>query len=250
MGGFKAAFYNEMDKLFKKKKIFAAAILSILSVIVGQIAVTSIKHGLGLRVTGSTEFPIAVLSVFIYTILPLFTAFVTIDMFNGEFSSNTMKITIARPVSRLGVFTAKVLSIAVFIIINLGFIMVLSVLTGLIFNVSSSSFKGFLRVFLSYIVTFPPVLVFSLLIVILSNIFRGGLSVFFLSVVAFLGFNFLDVFFPSYSSFLITSTFDWYTLWISDSPNIFKIIRQFLIISGCGIMFFTAGYYLFDRKDL
>jgi ABC-2 type transport system permease protein len=139
MVGFKAAFINEAVKLAKKKKLMAAAILSILAVVVGQIAVTLMKHGLGLRVVGSTEFPLVVLTMFSYSILPLFAIFVAIDMFNGEFSSNTMKITLTRPVSRFGVFSAKVLNIALFIMANLLFVMVLSVLAGLLFNMSTFS---------------------------------------------------------------------------------------------------------------
>lgn len=250
MEGFRAAFLNEMDKLLKKKKIFVAAILSIIAVIIGQVAVIAIKKGFGLRIVGSTEFPIVVISIFTYTILPLFIAFVAIDMFSGEFSSNTMKITLTRPVSRFEIFSAKILNIAFFIIANLIFVMILSILVGLIFNASSASLMGFVRVLLSYISTFLPVFVFSLLVVLLSNILKGGLSVFFLSVIMFIGLYFVGIIFSAYSSFFITSMFDWYTLWISKSPNIFKIIRQFLIMSGCGIMFFTAGYYLFDRKDL
>jgi ABC-2 type transport system permease protein len=85
---------------------------------------------------------------------------------------------------------------------------------------------------------------------LLSNIFRGGLAVFFLSIIVFIGFNFLGIVFSNYSSFFITSMFNWYTLWISETVNVFKIFRQILIMSGCGIMLFTAGYYLFDRKDI
>ncbi|MCU6793248.1 ABC transporter permease [Paenibacillus sp. WQ 127069] len=250
MPGFKAAFLNEAVKLLKKKKIMAAAILSILAVLIGQIAVTAVKHGLGLRVVGSTEFPIVVLSIFTYTILPLFAIFVAIDMFNGEFSSNTMKITLARPVSRLGVYSAKVLNIALFILANLMFVMVLSLLVGFIFNPASASLLGVARVLLSYIATFFPVFVFALLVVLLSNILQGGLAVFFLSILIFIAFNFLGIFFSSYSSFFVTSMLDWYTLWISESFNIFKIFRQILILLGCGIMLFTAGYYLFDKKDI
>lgn len=250
MAGFKAAFLNETVKLLKKKKLIAAAILSILAVLVGQIAVTAIKHGLGLRVVGGTEFPLVVLSMFTYTILPLFATFVAIDMFNGEFSSNTMKITLTRPVSRLGVFSAKVLNIALFIFANLLFVMVLSLLAGLIFNPSSVSLLGISRVVGSYTATFFPVFVFALLVVLLSNILRGGLAVFFLSIIVFIGFNFLGIVFTHFSSFFITSMFDWYTLWISETVNGFKLFRQILIMSGCGIMLFTAGYYLFDRKDL
>lgn len=250
MAGFNAAFFNEMDKLFKKKKFFAIAVLSIISVIVGQIAITMIKLRFGLRVTGSSEFPIMVLSVFIYTILPLFSAFVAIDMFNGEFSANTMRITLTRPVSRFAVFLAKVLNIAVFIMVNLICVMVLSMAAGLIFNTSTASVSGFIRIILSYLATFLPVFVLSLFVVMLSNIFKGGLTTFFLSVIAFIGLNLLGAVFSSYSSFFITSMFDWYRLWISSSPNVFKIAREFFIMCGCGIMFFTAGYYLFDRKDL
>lgn len=250
MEGFKAAFFIEAVKLLKKKKMIAAAILSILAVLIGQIAVTTIKHGLGLRVVGSTEFPFLVLSIFTYTILPLFATFVAIDMFNGEFSSNTMKITLTRPVSRFGVFSAKVLNLALFIFANLVFVMILSLFAGLLFNMSSASLIGFVRVVLSYLATFFPVFVFSLLVVLISNMLRGGLAVFFLSIIAFLAFNFLGIVFSSYSSFFITSMFDWYMLWISESINGYKIFRQILIMSGCGIMLFTAGYYLFDSKDI
>ncbi len=250
MAGFKAAFNNETVKLMKKKKVMAAAILSILAVVIGQVAVTVIKHGLGLRVVGSTEFPLVVLSMFTYTILPLFVTFVAIDMFNGEYSTNTMKLTLTRPVSRLGVFTAKVLNIALFILANLLFVMILSVLAGLIFNPSSAGLIGIIKVVVSYIATFLPVFIFALLVVFLSNIIQGGLAVFFLSILIFIAFNFLSIFFANYSSFFITTMFDWYTLWISEKINFLKIIRQILIMSGLGIMLFSAGYYLFDRKEI
>jgi ABC-2 type transport system permease protein len=250
MAGFKAAFINEAVKLLKKKKMMAAAILSILAVTIGQIAVTTIKHGLGLRVVGSVEFPIVLLSFITYTLLPLFAIFVAIDMFNGESSSNTMKITLLRPVSRFGVFSAKVLNLALFIAGNLLFVMLLSLIAGFIFNPSSASFAGILKVIFSYGLTFFPVFVFALIVVLLSNVIQGGLAVFFLSILIFIVFNSLGIVFSSYSSFFITSMFDWYTLWISESINVFKIFRQILIMSGCGMMLFTTGYYLFDRKDI
>ncbi|WP_281888602.1 ABC transporter permease [Paenibacillus sp. YYML68] len=250
MPGFKAACQVEAVKLLKKRKLMFAAILSILAVVVGQIAVTAIKHGLGLRVVGSTEFPLVVLSMFAYTILPLFATFVAIDMFSGEFSSNTMKITLTRPVSRFSVFCAKVLNIGGFIAANLLFVLVLSLIAGYLFNMSTASLSGVWNVIVSYAATFFPVFVFSLLVVLLANVLRGGLAVFFLSVIAFVAFMFLGVVFSSYSGFFITSMLDWYTLWIAESTNVFKLVRQSLILIGCGIMLFTAGYYMFDRKDI
>lgn len=250
MEGFKAAYLNEMDKLLKKKKIFAAAIIAVISVVIGQLAVTFINSGFGIRFTGGTGFPIALLSVFEYTILPLFTAFVCIDMFCTEFASNTMKITLTRPVSRLAVFSSKVSCIATFILANLIFMMIISTVTGLVFNAHTGGFGRLVKIFLSYIVTFFPVFALALMVVFLSNMFRGGLLVFFISIIIFLALNFLSIFYSRYSSFFITSSLDWYNQWISDKPDIFKMLRQFLILAGCSIMFYTAGYYLFEKKDL
>jgi ABC-2 type transport system permease protein len=250
MEGFKAAFLNEAYKLVKRKKMNAAAILAILAVVVGQLAVTAVQHGLGLRIAGGAEFPLVVLSAFTYSLLPLFATFVAIDLFNGEFTSNTMKITLARPVSRFGVFSSKVAVLALFIAANLLFVMLLSLVAGLIFAPSSAGFGEAARVVLAYAVTFLPVFVFTLLVVLLANVVRGGLAVFFLSVLVFLAFLFAGVLLPNASSFLVTSMFQWHTLWISEHLNAFKLVRQGLIMAGFGVMLFTAGYMRFERKDL
>jgi len=250
VAGFKAAFANELYKLMKRKKVITAAVLSIVAVLVGQAAVTAIQMGFGLRMAGGGDFPLVVLPLLTYTLLPMFAAFVAIDMFSGEFAANTMKLTLTRPVSRFGVFCAKTASLAVFIIGNLLFVMVLSMIAGFLFNSSPEGIGEIVRVVGAYVATFLPVFVFSLLVVLLSNLFRSGAAVFFLSLLIFAAFHLIGIMFSGYSSFLITSKFDWYTLWISETFNVAKIIREFLIMAGMGTMLFAAGFYLFDRKDL
>jgi len=89
MKAFKAAFINEVEKIYRKKKVVVAAILSILAIVMGQLVVTGINRGFGLIAASSTQFPILVLSLLVNTILPLFTTLVAIDVFSGEFSHNT-----------------------------------------------------------------------------------------------------------------------------------------------------------------
>lgn len=250
MQGFQAAFVNEMVKLLKKKKMIVAAILSALAVLIGQAAVTAVNVGFGVRVAGSIEFPLLVLPIFAYTILPLFATFTAIDMFNGEYNANSMKLTLTRPVSRFGVFSAKVAGLAMFIIGNLLFVMLLTLLTGFIFNPVSEGWFGIIRVITAYVVTFFPVFVFSLLVVLLCNVIRSGLAVFFLSVLMFIGLYALSLIFSHLSSFFIIAMFDWYKLWISETVNVFLLLRRLLLMIGCGIMLFTAAFYLFDRKDI
>jgi ABC-2 type transport system permease protein len=249
MGGFKATLINKIEKLYKKKKVLVAVILSLAFIVIGQLANIGLRSGFGLRGDSSMEFPITVLSVLVNTILPLFTALVTIDSFSGEFSQNTMKIALTRPVTRLKFFTAKLVAIMLFILANLLFVMVFSTLAGFIFNTNSFTLHGIIRIIISYTVTVFPMMVLALLIVFFTNTLRSGISVFFLSILTFLAFKVFGIIFSKYSGLFFTSMLDWYTLWIMTKFPFSKIFREFMMMCSYGILLFTSGYYLFDKKD-
>jgi hypothetical protein len=249
MAGFKAALINEIEKLYKKKKVLVAALVSLIFIILGQLSIIVLRSGFGVRGTSSIEFPLLVLSVVVNTILPLFTALVTIDSFSGEFSQNTMKIAITRPITRLKFFTAKITAVMLFVFVNLLFVMVFSTITGFIFNSNSYTLQGIIRILVSYLVTLIPMMVFSLVIVLFTNILRSGISVFFVSILLFIVFKALGIVFSSYSGLFFTSMMDWYTLWIMDSISLMKIFRQFMMMCSYAILLFTGSYYLFDKKD-
>jgi len=249
MAGFKATLINEIEKLYKKKKVLVAMVISLAFIVIGQVVMIGLRSGFGLRGVGSMEFPILVLSVVVNTILPLFTALVTIDSFSSEFSQNTMKISITRPVTRLKFFTAKLGAIVVFIIVNLLFVLIFSVIAGLIFNSNSFSLHGITRIIISYAVTLLPMIILALLIALFCNIIRSGIAVFFLSIIIFIGFKGLGIYYSQYSGLFFTSMVDWYSLWIMDTLPIAKLIREFMLMVSYGILLFTGGYYLFDKKD-
>ncbi len=249
MAVFRAALVNEIEKLYKKKKLLVVVLLSLAVIVIGQLAIVGVRSGFGLRGAGSVEFPILVLSVVVNTILPLITALVAIDSFSSEFSNNTMRITLTRPVSRFKIFTAKVTAISLFILATLGLLLILSLLAGFIFNTNSASLGSLVRTVLSYFVSLLPMIVLALGIVLLANLFKSGISVFFLSILIFIGLHVIAVIFSRYSSLLITTQLSWYNLFLVNSFPLEKIVRQFLIMLGSGIMFFTAGFYLFDKKE-
>jgi ABC-2 type transport system permease protein len=249
MGVFQAAFLNELEKLYKKRKVLVAFIISVAVIAGGQLIILGVRSGFGLRGTGSLEFPVLVLSVVANTILPLFTALVVIDSFSGEFLHNSMRVTLTRPVSRFKVFTAKIASIGIFILVNLLILFILSSLTGFLFNNNSATFSSFTRTLLAYLASLFPLLVLALLIVLLANILKNGASVFFIAIILFLALKAGGVLFSQYSSIFITTHLDWYNLWLINALPWDKILRQFLIMAGYAIMLFTAGFYLFDKKD-
>ena len=249
MEGFKATLINEIEKLYKKKKVLVAVILSLALIVMGQLCIIALRSGFGLRGVSSMEFPILVLSVVVNTILPLFIALVTIDSFSGEFSQNTMKISLTRPVTRLKFFTAKLIAIMLFILANLLFVMIFSTIAGFLFNSNSFTIHGIIRILISYTVTLFPMMVLTMLIAFFTNVIRSGIGVFFLSILIFLVFKVLEIVFSKYSGLFFTSMLDWYTLWIMATFPLSKIIREFMMMLSYGILLFTGGYYLFDKKD-
>ncbi len=56
--------------------------------------------------------------------------------------------------------------------------------------------------------------------------------------------------FPESSGALLTSALDWHKLWIADSLPVGKILGQLALMAGYILVFFTAGYYKFDKRDL
>lgn len=249
MAGFKAALINEVEKLYKKKKVMVAALMSLIFVILGQLSVVILRSGFGVRGASSNEFPLLVLSVVVNSILPLFTTLIAIDSFSGEFSQNTIKITITRPVTRLKFFTAKVIAIMIFVLVNLLFVMIISTITGVVFNSNSFTLHSIIRILISYLVTLIPMTVLALVIVLLTNILRNGISIFFASIIIFIVFKALGIIFSSYSSLFFTNMLDWYRLWIMSNVSFLKIFRQFLLMLSYIILLFTGAYYLFDKKD-
>jgi len=249
MAVFQAALHNELEKLYKKKKVLVAVLLSLAVIVIGQLVIVGVRSGFGLRGTGSVEFPMLVLSVVVNTILPLFTALVTIDSFSGEFNQNSMRITLTRPISRFKVYTAKITAIVLFILGALVLFLVFSLLAGFIFNTNSATLDSLGRTVFSYLVSLFPMAVLALAIALLANIFKSGIAVFFVSILTFLGLTVLGVLFSQYSGLFLTTQLDWYNLFLVNSFPLPKILRQFLIMLGYGIMFFTAGFYIFDKKE-
>ena len=247
MSSLKAAYINELYKISKKKKIFVAAILSVGALLLASLIVSTVDNFMGIRLTGNSEFSIMVLNVMNYTLIPLFTAFICIDMFGGEFSSHTIKMTLTSPVSRFKVFTAKALAAATFIVAHLFFVMLVSYVISLFISGTS---LNFFRVLIAYLASFFPLMVFALMVIVVSNLTKGTTSAFMLSVLLYLVLIAMQFVFANVQSFFYTSAFSWYTLFLGGFFNYQKVIRTFLILAGYGLMFYAIGYYLFEKREI
>ncbi len=249
MQSFKAAFINEVERMVKRKKVVVVLIVSILSIVIGQLLIWGFRTGFGIRAANSSEFPLVLLPVFAGFILPLFTTLVAIDTFGEEYSANTMKIALLRPVTRFKLFSAKVSAIGFFVFLNLFIVMILSSISGLLFNAFYVTFLSVFNVVLSYILTLIPMMVLALFIVLLCHFIKSGTGIFFLSVGLFIVSHILVAMFPQYATLFITYNLNWYNLFTTGNYPIGKIVRLLALMSGSGLMLFTTGYYLFEKKS-
>ncbi|MDD2393684.1 MAG: ABC transporter permease [Eubacteriales bacterium] len=250
MESFRSSVLIEIIKMYRRKKIRVILILSVAVIVFVQLISSVVRGRLGILWNTSSVFPITVLSVISYTLIPLLIILLIIDAFTNEFSHNTMKLSVTRPVSRFKIYLSKLTAIAVLIFFNLITVMILSSFVGVLFNPVSFSLSGFIRILVSYIVTMFPMIAFAVVIAFFANIFKSSASVFFTSVLIFLISSALGLIFSRISGMFLTSSLDWYKLWISNSMPIGKIVSQFTMMTGYVILFLSAGYYKFDRRDL
>ncbi len=247
MSELKNAYINELYKISKKKKPAVAVILSTVAVAVAAISVYGINNLAGIRITGSSELSLLILSVLNYTLIPLFAAFVSIDMISGEFADNTIKTTLTTPATRFDVYLSKAFAAGTFILANLMYIMLISLIAS---YAVSGVVPDILSVFTAYFVSVLPVFVFSLAVMLIGNIAKGTTSSFMLSVLMFLLLLGVGLAYPMAKSFLFTSAFDWYRLFLGSFINYGKILRVFLMLAGYAIMLFGAGFYFFEKRDV
>ena len=241
MNALKTAYKNEMFKISKKKKIIVAMSLCIAAAVGIGMIFSGINYLFGVKISAKGNFAMTMLPFLQYTLIPLFTAFICIDMFSGEYTNETIKLTLTRPVSRFKVYLSKVLAAATFIALFLLFALVLTTAISLFTDGFS---LNVLKAVPAYIMAFVPLFIFALMVMIVSNFSRGSAGAFLLSIVIFIAFKVLEFVIPAYDSFLFTSHFDWYRL-----VSFYKIVRVFFIYLGYGILFFSFGCFLFERKS-
>lgn len=246
MKSFAAAYKNELFKIRKRKKITVSAILTAVLVAGAAAAVFCMNHFAGIRIRGGTEFATMMLSIANKTLIPLFTAFICIDMFGGEFSSKTIRLSLTRPVTRIKLFSAKTAAAGTFLAMQLLFLMVLALAAELVLRSGSISFG---RVLTAYAAAFVPLMVFVVMVVFISNVMKGTTSAFLVTALVFLLLIAAPLLFGGYRSLFFTSLLDWHTLFVGSYLNFGKILRSLGILLGCGMVLFAGGYYLFDRKE-
>jgi ABC-2 type transport system permease protein len=241
---------NETEKQFWKKKTMFFLILSALIPIVGAAFIASFQVKLGIASVTGSDYPILILGLFTSFILPLFVFMGAADSFAGEASANTLKIALVRPISRFKIYASKHISLGIYTVAYLAAAGIASVVSGLFFSVKSGMIQGVLDAFMAYTVAAIPFIALTCIAVVIAQFTRSGSGALIICILIFLGIKGVSFFLPQVSLYSLTSYTDWHVLWLSSSVAAAKLTSIFMLMAACSILFFTAGFYFFDKKEV
>lgn len=249
MKSLKANIINEIQKLFLKKKITVLLIITAVMCFISAFFISSIQAKLAFIALGSVSFPLMTLGIFTNIFLPLFIFMAAAEVFSGEVGNKSLKLVLIRPISRLKIFISKNTAIAIYIIINLFVVFIASMLSTMFLNTGFAS-KSIIQIIFSYFIDAIPAIGFALFAALVAQFFKSGSGALITCILCYLGIEILSLIIKGFNNVMFTSYLNWHSMWSMGGGSFLRNINTFLMILSYGIIFFTVGYYMFDRKEV
>lgn len=244
MNTIKANSLNEIQKLLTKKstKLFllAAVLIPVLTkLLVNNLFLTD------WMALPTENINFTLLDLFVTIFIPLFIFISATDLFTGEGERGTLLQ--VRPISRMELFLSKVIAISIFNLIVLLLewlaVMISSAVFDRAFNlITIPSSLG------AFIVSWLPLIALTAFAIMLALLVHSSVLAISSMIVLYLIMMFIPYVFPS-SLYLLPSTYlDWYMHWLSD-VSLRWILQTVTYLCSSFALFFSVGYYMFNRKE-
>lgn len=241
---------NELNKIFlRKKSIFFLSLTAIITLFF-SIGLNFFQNKFGITAVIGSNYPIAVLGFFVKIFLPLFIFLASADLLSGELQHKTLKLSITRPISRFKIYLSKNLAIVAYAIICLLIVFIVSNLGAMFFSVKGDLVSGILRSFAAYVIDIIPIAVLTITAVFIAQFFKSSSTALISCIFIYIALYFLSMFFPMVLRLSFTNYLDLHVLWLSGNIGILKIINTLMMIVSYGIIFFSTGFYFFDKRNL
>lgn len=247
MDNLRANVLNEVRKLFLKKKTSVFLIIMAILSFLTAFFISSIQAKLIFIAISSLSYPLMLLTIFTNVFLPLFVFMTAADLFSNEIADRTLKLVLTMPISRFKIYTSKIIAISIYVILNFFVIFLVSMLSALFLNINVTSISN---VIFGYLVDIIPALILVIFAAFITQFFRSGTAALISCIFIYIGIEALSLFSTVFNNNIFTHYLNWYSLWLSSGTNLLRELNIFLLLLAYGIIFFTAGYYLFDKKEV
>ena len=248
MNNLKVNIINEVQKLFLKKKITVFLIITAIICFLSAFFISSIQQKLVFVAIDSVSFPLMTLSIFTNIFLPLFIFMTVAEVFSGEVGDKSLKLVLMRPISRLKIFISKNTAIAIYIIINLAVVFIVSMLSSMLLNGKASIDVP--HIMFAYFIDVIPAVVLALFASFIAQFFKSSSGAIITCILCFIGIKILSLFVSGLNNTIFISYLNWYSIWTIGQYSFLKTINTLFMVLSYGVIFFTTGYYFFDKKEV
>lgn len=244
MSVIKAGVVNEVSKLLSLRKYQALLVLTcFVSIVIGLLGGFT-KGLVGLSLTNT---PLTVLWIATGFMIPLMIAMAAADLFTAEQENGSIRAILTRPVSRLSIFTSKVLAIVAFAVLALAVCLLTSLICSLVLN--GVGLTSISEAILAYAVSIVPMLPIILFAVAVSQLCKNSSSTVMLSVFFYIIIIVAGLVFSSLSPMLFSTYTGWYKLFIGAAMPITRILYVFILLVAYTLIFFAFSSWAFERKE-
>jgi len=248
MHNLNANIINEVQKIFLKKKTTMFLIITAIICFLSAFFISSIQQKLVFVAIDSVSFPLMTLSIFTNIFLPLFIFMTVAEVFSGEVGDRSLKLILIRPISRLKIFISKNIAIAIYIIINLAVVLVVSMLSSMLLNGKSGI--NVPQIMFAYFIDVIPAAVLALFASFIVQFFKSSIGAVITSILCFIGIKILALFVSGLNNIIFTSYLNWYSIWTVAQNSFLGTINTLFMVLSYGVIFFTMGYYFFDKRQV
>jgi len=251
MKTFFASYRNEWGKLFSRRKYVVFLVIGLVICLfwtgLGQVITGFTQSQIGISVTLAPT-PMGMLPFFLQIMVPFLMFMGVTDLLTAESADNTMKAMLSRPVERWKLYFSKILAVVAYAALYLGCVFVICAVLNQFFG-RPLRVDELLAALASYALTLLPLAILAAFAALIALLGRSGTLTMFILLFAYLLLNAAPVFFPILTEMLFTSYLSWYRLWIGALPEAAKLVHMLAIVLGYGVVFFTAGSLIFERKE-
>lgn len=249
MNSLKANIINEIQKLLLRKKTFVLLMIVSAGCFLPAFFITSIQKRFIYVSLASLSYPLMILSVFTNVLLPLFIFMAASELFAGEVGSKALKLVLLRPISRFKVFVSKNIALVVYIFVNLSVVLLVSILSCLALN-EGTILPNISQIIFAYFIDIIPAIILAVFAAFLAQFFRSSSGALTAGILLYVVIRILSIFIGGLNNIIFTSYLNWYSIWHISGNGVLKSINVFFMVLAYGIIFFTLGYHLFDKKEL
>lgn len=241
-----AGALNETVKLYGQTKTKLTLALTVLVPVLAAVLLGRLEAGVGIAL--GRDFPLLMLSLFTAVWLPLFLFMASAESFSGEYAARTIKLVLLRPISRAKAFAAKVLALLGYLAVLLAVVWLVSSAAGLILD-AGLTLSGFADSVKAYAAAFVAMSTVGVASSFVAQWLRSGVGTLALCVFLYVAAKLLPFVFPEAAAWSFPTYTDWHTLWVGDAAGAGRLLQIFVLLLASGMISYTAGWYLFEKKS-